>query len=109
MLISSTPSGGCWKGIYAVADTRGLLTGLIEYRDTLTKHVSQLQTEFEHLNREWYHLESVYHGDAAIEFKHLWMNNTAAFQEYIDRSQRILEVLNERITFLQETERSSSS
>lgn len=85
-----------------------LLTGLIEYRDTLTKHVQQLEQEFDSLNREWMRFDAIYEGDAAHEFKNLWMRTATNFREYVDRSRRILAVLEERIIFLQEADRSSS-
>jgi len=84
-----------------------LLVGLIDYRDAVSKHVQRLEDEFALLSREWMRFESVYEGDAAHEFKNLWHRTSANFQEYAERSRRILAMLEERITFLQEADRSS--
>ncbi|MBZ0297957.1 MAG: WXG100 family type VII secretion target [Anaerolineae bacterium] len=86
-------------------DTRALLAGLREYRDTLQKHIGQLQSSHDSIGREWQRLEMVYHGDAADEFKGMWLHTNESFQEYLDRAQRIIQVLDERISFLQEADR----
>ncbi len=91
-----------------MADTTALLQGLIDYRDTLMKHLSQLNQGFETLSREWQHFSLVYEGDAAHEFKGLWFRTSSNFQEYLDRTQRIVAVLDERINFLQEANRPDS-
>lgn len=85
-----------------------LLMGLIDYHESVTKHVQDLEQEFESLTREWRRFESVYEGDAAAEFKNLWHKSSANFQDYMERSRRILAVLEERISFLQEANRPSS-
>ena len=85
-----------------MAENEKLLIGLREYRTSLSRHISRLSENYENLSREWQRLEYVYQGDAAEEFKALWMTTGHNFQEYIERGQRILKVLDERITYLQQ-------
>lgn len=92
-----------------MADQSTLLNGLREYRDTLTKHVTQLREGYEIVAREWTAFEHIYEGDAAYEFKDLWMRTGENFQEYMERSQRIIKMLDERIIFLQAANQDESS
>jgi len=92
-----------------VAETKTLLVGLMDYRDTLGRHIQQMDEEFQSLNRMWSQFEMVYHGDAAYEFKSLWMRTSMFFQDYMERTRRILQVLEERIAALQILDHSSST
>ena len=91
-----------------MADNQVLLNGLREYRDSIKKHFAQLQGGFDAVSLEWKRLETVYHGDAADEFRGLWMRTGSSFQEYLDRTQAILQVLDERISALEQAERSGN-
>ena len=88
-----------------MADTRALLQGLRDYRDSVIKHTQHLQDGYDNLTREWQRFDVVYEGDAAQEFKGLWMRTSGNFQEYLERTQRIVRVLDERIALLQAAER----
>jgi len=87
-------------------DTRLLLQGLEDYRKALDRHLKKLDTEFHVLEQRWVALNAVYTGDAADEFRKYWMVTIARFNEYITRTRRISEMLDERIEALQEFNRS---
>jgi uncharacterized protein YukE len=85
-----------------VADSRALLSGLEEYRKTLGTHLSNVNTEFQQLTSVWHGFAGVYEGDAAAQFKEGWDRITSRFQTYIDQTQRISRLLDERIDFLRD-------
>ncbi|MBX2998824.1 MAG: hypothetical protein KF893_09970 [Caldilineaceae bacterium] len=88
-----------------MADTRILLEGLIEYRASLSRHLSTLQSEFEAVQSRWQVFSAVYDGDAADEFKSYWTQTVGRFNEYITRTTRIAHMLDERIDHLREVNR----
>jgi len=88
-----------------VADTRVLLAGLEEYHRVLGLHLSKLTAEFQQLDGTWRQFSAVYEGNAADQFREGWIRTTQRFQEYIDQTQKISAVLNERIEHLREADR----
>ncbi len=89
----------------ATTDTRILLIGLRAYQKHLERHLQVLRTEFNVLESRWQALNAVYTGEAADEFKAHWAITRARFQEYQDRTARILDMLKERIEALEEFDR----
>jgi len=87
-------------------DTRLLLRGLEDYRKALDRHLKKLETEFRVLEQRWAGLNAVYTGDAADEFRRYWLVTTARFNEYLIRTRRISEMLDERIEALRAFNRS---
>jgi uncharacterized protein YukE len=83
-----------------MADTRVLLNGLVDYHNRLYLHVTQLQQEYQQLEVRWRTFRDVYEGDAAEQFKRGWEHTAAGFQVYIDETQQIMKILEERIGFL---------
>lgn len=83
-----------------MADTRVLLHGLLEYHKRLILHITQMQQEYQQLERRWRAFRDVYEGDAADQFKPGWEHTAAGFQLYIDEAQNIMKILEERIGFL---------
>lgn len=81
------------------------LNGLYEYRESLEKCLEHLHEAHENIVREWVAFERLYEGDAAREFKDLWRRATTNFEEYLERSQDMMSLLDERITFLQTANR----
>ncbi|MBK9926324.1 MAG: WXG100 family type VII secretion target [Anaerolineales bacterium] len=89
-----------------MADTRVLLSGLEEYHRVLGMHLSKLTAEFQQLDNTWRNFSAVYEGEAADQFREGWIRTTQRFQEYIEQTQKISMVLNERIEHLREANRS---
>jgi uncharacterized protein (DUF885 family) len=92
-----------------VADTRILLTGLEEYHRILGSHLSKLTTEFQHLDTTWRQFSNVYEGDSADQFREGWVRTTQRFQEYIEQTQKISALLDERIENLRAANRTEGS
>ena len=88
-----------------MADTRRLLSGLVEYRHQLTSHLARLRNEYASLDNGWRAFSSTYEGDAADQFREGWMRTARRFNEYIDNTQRIMQILDERIQALEEANR----
>jgi len=88
-----------------VADTRLLLAGLKEYRHQLIQHLSRLRTEYSSLDNGWRAFSAAYDGDAADQFREGWLRTARRFEEYIDNSLRIMQILDERIQALEDANR----
>ena len=88
-----------------MADSRALYNGLVNYRQTLEKHLADVTSEYEELGNMWSRFSSVYEGDAADQFRQNWMRTTSVFQEYITQTAAINRLLEERITALGEADR----
>lgn len=88
-----------------MADTRVLVAGLEEYHRVLGQHASRLSSEFQSLSSVWQHFAAVYEGDAADQFKGGWIRTTSMFDEYLEQTHRIGEVLSARIEALREANR----
>lgn len=83
-----------------MADSRILLAGLEEYQSVVGKHLSQLTAEFQQLDNTWRQFSACYEGNAADQFRAGWIRTSQRFQEYIEQTQRINSMLNERIEHL---------
>lgn len=88
-----------------MADSRILLAGLEEYRRVLGVHLSKLKAEYQQLDNTWHRFSAVYEGDAADQFRAGWIRTTQRFQEYIEQTQKISAMLDERIDYLRATNR----
>lgn len=88
-----------------MADTRLLLAGLKEYRHQLTLHLAKLRGEYTQLDNGWRAFSSTYEGDAADQFRERWIRTTRRFEEYIDNTQRIMQILDDRIQALEDANR----
>lgn len=83
-----------------MADTRVLLQGLEEYHASLRRHLIEVRTEFADVERQWHMLNAVYESDAADHFRPKWLRTVARFHEYVQRSESISTILEERIQAL---------
>ncbi len=88
-----------------MADSTLLLRGLIEYRNVLERHLSQLNFDFQSLSLRWSRCSSVYEGEGADEFRHHWGITTDRFDHYLQRTRKIAQMLDDRIGYLRELER----
>ena len=91
-----------------MADSRVLLTGLEEYRRVLGKHLSELKDEYQQLDGIWRQFSGVYDGDAANQFREGWIRTSHRFQEYIEQTQKISKMLDERIEHLRMVNKTES-
>ncbi len=91
-----------------MADMRGLVVGLDEYRNSMKRHLEALQTEFDSLTLVWQALNECFEGHAADEFRPIWENTSRQFREYTDQGREIERILAERIESLREVDRSNS-
>jgi hypothetical protein len=88
-----------------VADTRILLAGLEEYRRVLGRHLSQLKAEFQQLDNSWRQFNVVAEGNYADQFREGWLRTAHRFQEYIEQTEKISALLDERIEHLRHVDR----
>lgn len=86
-------------------NTAVLLAGLEEYHKQLTKHISQMEQEYQQLERQWLAFSRVYEGNAAEQFRSGWKRTTDGFRVYVDEGRSISKVLQERIDSLREVNR----
>lgn len=81
-------------------DTTRLLRGLEDYHASLVKHLTSLQAEYNQLDRRWRAFSAVYEGTAAREFHAHWERTRRMFEEYMQATQKIQHILDERIEAL---------
>lgn len=93
---------------YSGTNSRLLLAGLTEYRNSLERHLGQLTSEYQQLEGRWRAFNSVSEGDYADQFRAGWMQTEARFRAYINQSQKIKALLNERISALEVLNRQES-
>ena len=91
-----------------MADSRILLAGLEEYHRVLGKHLSQLTAEFQQLDNNWRQFSACYEGNAADQFREGWIRTSRRFQEYIEQTQKISSMLDERIEHLRAVDQTES-
>ncbi len=92
-----------------VVNTTILLTGLEEYHKRLTLHVQQLEQEYQQLEQRWLAFSAVYEGNAAEQFRAGWRRTVDGFRTYLEQTQHISKVLEERITALREVNRAEGN
>lgn len=82
-------------------DSQALLIGLIEYRDSLERHLARLTPEYDRLATRWRSFSSVAEGDYAEQFRNGWLQTGSRFEDYINRSSLIKAMLDRRIADLE--------
>jgi uncharacterized protein YukE len=88
-----------------MADLSRLLTGLERYRDELQRHEQKVRSEFSGVSKRMSHLNSIYEGAAATEFKSHFARSQRSLNDYLEGTRRIQGVLDERIQKLREADR----
>jgi len=81
-------------------DSKRLLQGLKQYQESLEKHYKQLKKDFKELEDRWQSFNNSAEGDYINQFRLGWLRTRSQFQNYISQSQKILDLLKERIEFL---------
>ena len=89
-------------------DAAILLRTLQDYYVTLDLHVQKLQQEWTGLDNTYRAFQQEYEGDAAREFHANWLRTKYGFEQYIEGTQPIGKVLNERISALFDAERTGT-
>lgn len=74
-----------------------LLSGLENYRKSLEIHLAKTTSEYSQLEQRWRAFNAVSEGDYANQFRAGWMQTDAKFKAYINQSQKIKALLNDRI------------
>jgi len=85
-------------------NTTVLLQGLREYDQSLKRHVADVRTEYLSLEERWQAFSAVYQGTAADQFRAHWERTASAFRNYIDQTQKIEKILEQRIEFLSQAD-----
>lgn len=92
-----------------MADSRILLAGLEEYYRVLERHLAQLAADFQQLDTSWRQFNAVSEGDYAEQFRAGWIRTSDRFQEYLEQTQKISEVLDERVDHLRNLNKTEAS
>ena len=82
-------------------NSQALLAGLIEYRDSLERHLTRLTPEYDRLANRWRAFSSVAEGDYAEQFRGGWLQTVSRFEDYLNRSILIKAMLDRRIADLE--------
>ncbi|MBA3531142.1 MAG: hypothetical protein H0T73_04385 [Ardenticatenales bacterium] len=80
-----------------------------EYHRSVRRHLIELRTEFGQVESRWHAFSAVYEGDAADQFRAHWLGTVERFREYIERTESIAAVLEERIEHLRAVNQTDSS
>lgn len=91
-----------------MANSTILLRLLEDYSRVLERHSDSLKIEFNSLDSRWQQFSGVYEGEAAEQFRAGWIRTTHNFEEYIEQTERIHLLLEERIEALREADRAES-
>jgi uncharacterized protein YukE len=91
------------------ANATVLLAGLEEYHKRLTRHIAQMEQEYQQLERRWQSFSAVYEGNAAEQFRAGWRRTAEGFRGYVDEGRGILRVLDERIDSLRQVDRTEGN
>ncbi len=83
-----------------------LLQYLREYRSVLQNQVQRMREGYTDLEKRWGNFRSVYEGSAAEQFSAGWIQTVRHFNDYMDVTERILVILDAKITELEKLARS---
>jgi uncharacterized protein YukE len=89
-------------------DARVLLRELDEYSRGLERHSIMLKLEFNNVDSHWRQFSEIYAGEAADQFRAGWSRTTQNFTEYMEQTDRIHRLLEERIAALREADKTES-
>lgn len=81
-------------------DVDKLLSGLSNYKDSLSRHLFKLQEDFDLLTNTYMRLNQEYDGQGAEEFKSSWNKTARWFETYIDNNTTLCNALEDRIESL---------
>lgn len=81
----------------STTDTKLLLSGLIQYRESLERHLNRLGSKYIQLENRWRIFNAVSEGDYVDQFRAGWEKTEVNFHSYMDQAQKVKIFLNERI------------
>ena len=74
-------------------DMRVLIAGLDAYRMAVDHQVDTVRDGFLEVERAWRLLDECFRGDAADEFRPIWLQTERRFREYVERTTVLTRVL----------------
>jgi len=83
-----------------MADATLLAQHLERFDDAVQRHLQLVSDEFSHLQRSWDDLRDCYEGVGADRFEAVWTGTVRRFEEYLQRSEALRAVLQERLAAL---------
>ena len=76
-----------------------------QFDDAVRRHLQLVTAEFNQLQRSWEDLRECYEGTGADRFEAVWTGTTRRFEEYLERSEALRVVLQERLAALERFDR----
>lgn len=80
-----------------MSDVTALRTLLGDYAAALEAHLITVREEFSHLERAWVGLSDVYQGDAAEQFRSVFLGTADRMRTYDTDASALLGLLQQRI------------
>jgi hypothetical protein len=75
------------------------------FDDAVRRHLQLVTAEFTQLQRSWADLRESYEGTGADRFEAVWTGTTRRFEEYLERSEALRVVLQDRLASLEDYDR----
>ena len=72
-----------------------------QFDEAVRRHLQLVSDEFKHLQQSWDELRECYEGTGADRFEAVWTGTSRRFEEYLERSEALRVVLQERLAALQ--------
>ncbi|MBR0560713.1 hypothetical protein [Neokomagataea anthophila] len=88
-----------------MTDATNLISRLTEYDQALTVHLSVMQDEFRDLERAWAALSDVYEGNAAEQFRTVFLAAAARMRDYEGGTRDLQAILQRQIDHLRDFDR----
>ena len=83
-----------------MSDVTALRTLLTDYAAALEAHLNTVREEFSHVERAWVGLSDVYQGDAAEQFRSVFLGTADRMRTYDTDAAALLGLLRERLAAL---------
>jgi len=74
---------------------------LTTFNDAVQRHLQLVSDEFRHLQDSWVDLRESYEGTGADRFEDVWNGTAKRFDDYLQQSEALRTVLQERLAALQ--------
>jgi hypothetical protein len=84
-----------------VPDVTLLAKELGQFDAAVGRHLQLVRDEFAHLQQSWDELRECYEGTGADRFEAVWLGTSRRFDDYLQRSEALRAVLQERLAALE--------
>jgi hypothetical protein len=84
-----------------MTDATLLAQHLDRFDEAIRRHLQLLSDEFRRLEHSWDELRDCYEGAGADRFEAVWTGTSRRFEDYLQRSEALRAVLQERLAALQ--------